>query len=236
MFKYFCYGALIVTAFVIVNSIIGDLYFRSVYSFPQVTETVTYLPDPTQNPIQINLRNANFIKYQGEKKSHILKPVAEYSINGYVVALNSNLWLRDLMRNDFDDMALLDIGLTWGDLSDPKVIKKYNLTFKSRKTLGSARALIYRYANANDGNYIRSHTSHTHLIPANANVMGALLKIKKYQNVRLDGYLVDTYTEDFSVLTRTSMSRNDKNATSRGNGACEVLYVTAVQIGYDIYR
>lgn len=236
MFRNICYASLIIMSLIIINSFIGDLYFKSVYSFPQVTETVNYLPDATQNPIQNNLYDADFFEHQGEKNTHILKPVAEYSISGYVVALNSNLWLRDFMRSDFDDMALLDIGLTWGRLSDPNVIEEYGLTFKSRKTLGSARSLNYKYRDINKGSYIKTHISHTHLVPANANVMGALLKIKKHKIVKLDGYLVDSYSKNYKVLTRTSMSRNDINSTSRGNGACEVLYVTAVQIGNDIYR
>ena len=234
MFRNFCYVCLIIMAMIIVNSIIGDLYFRSVYSFPQVTETTEFLPDATQRPIQNNLSHADFIEHQGERYTHILRPVAEYSISGYVVALNSNLWLRDVMRNHFDDMALLDIGLSWGELSKPEVLKKYGYTFHSKKTLGQARMLRIKCKYQNNLVY---NVSHTHLIPANANVMGALLKIKKHTVVKLEGYLVDKYSNDRRrILTYTSMSRTDTNPTSRGNGACEVLYVTSVQIGNDIYR
>ncbi len=238
MFRNFCYVCLIIMSIILINSLIGDLYFRSLYSFPQVSERSEVLPDAMNKPIQKIMSNADFFEHQGERLTHTLKPVAEYSITGYVVALNSNLWLRDIMRNSFDDMALLDIGLTWGELSKPEVIKDYGYTFKSKKTLGQARALFFKYKKSNNLLY---NFSHTHLVPANANVMGALLKIKKDTVVKLDGYLIDKYTNDRKrIITYTSLSRTDRNGTSRGNnkggGACEVMYVTAVQIGNDIYR
>lgn len=77
---------------------------------------------------------------------------------------------------------------------------------------------------------------HTHIIPATVNVMSAMLKIKKYDTVKLDGYLVDIYTDKGDVIAYTSLSRFDTNATSRGSGACEDMYVTQVQIGDKIYK
>ena len=84
--------------------------------------------------------------------------------------------------------------------------------------------------------FVSSHISHTHLIPANANVMGALLKIKKNDIVKLDGYLVDIYTDKSETVAKTSMSRTDTDPTSRGSGACEDMYVKQVQIGNKIYK
>ena len=118
------------------------------------------------------------------------------------------------------------------------------MKFKSTKTLGQARALdFHRKGDApwSDG-YIQSHTAHTHIIPANSNIMGGLLKTKKDNIIKLDGYLVDIYTNKSEIVGRTSLSRSDTNATSRGQngrnagGACEVMYVTEVQIGNKIYR
>lgn len=222
----------------ILNSVIGDIYFRMKYSFPKVTRTTEEVLDPTKEPIQINLNNAEKFYHQGERKKHIIQPMAEYSITGLTVATNTNLWLRDVMRNDFDDIALMDIGLTWGRVSNPSYLKEHKLRFKSVKTLGEARMLIPkgRFYSNEDVMYFSYHFSHTHLVPANDNVMGALLTIKKGQVVKLEGYLIDQYRVDGSAVVKTSLSRTDKNSTARGGGACEVMFVKRVQIGNKVYE
>ena len=66
--------------------------------------------------------------------------------------------------------------------------------------------------------------------------MAGLLSIKKNDIVKLDGYLVDIYTDKNELVARTSMSRTDTDPTSRGSGACEDMYVKQVQIGNKIYK
>lgn len=137
--------------------------------------------------------------------------------------------------------CLMDIGIVWGDLAiDKKALYKH-LKFKSTKTLGQARQLQVRCKKNCAGmpwsiDYVDTHLSHTHLIPANPNIMGGLLRIKKNDIVKLDGYLVDIYTDKSETVALTSMSRYDRNTTSRGYGACEDMYVKQVQIGNKIYK
>ena len=69
-----------------------------------------------------------------------------------------------------------------------------------------------------------------------ANVMRALSSVKTGDTVKLDGYLVDIYTDKTKLVAKTSLSRTDTDPTSRGSGACEVMYVKQVQIGNKIYR
>ena len=145
------------------------------------------------------------------------------------------------MRSEFDDVFLIDLGIVWGELaSKPKELHKH-WKFTSTKTLGQARQLQWRakppYNNTYwDLNYVSSHVSHTHIIPANANVMGALLKVKKNDIVKIDGYLVDIYNGKGKTLGKSSLSRTDTDATSRGYGACEEMYAKQVQIGNKIYK
>lgn len=227
--------ALILISF---NSMLGDILFRVKYSFPHVSEVTEQVIDTSKNPIQISVNEAKYIKYRGEKHNYALKPQAEYSISGLVTATNSNFWFRDIMRSQFDDVALLDLGIVWGDLAQDKNLLYKYLTFKSKKTLGQARALHYYWKGSApwDGGYITTHVSHTHMIPANPNVMGGLLHIKKNDIVKIDGYLVDIYTDKSETVALTSLSRSDSNASSRGYGACEDMYVKQVQIGNKIYR
>ena len=243
-FELFCKLSLLVTIIICLNSILGDLMFKSKYSFPKVTEVTEQTIDTYSEPIQINLDGSKYKQANGEKNKYALQLLAEYHLSGLIVAKNNNFWFRDIMRNNFDDIALIDFGIVWGDLATDRDKLYKHMKFTSKKTLGQARSLRYRW----DGEapwgraYITSHVAHTHMIPANANVMGGMLKAKKNDVAKFDGYLVDIYTEKSQIVGRTSLSRSDSNATSRGEngrnagGACEVMYVTQVQIGNKIYR
>lgn len=241
IWNYFCKFCLIVVSLLIINSLIGDFVFRVQYSFPKASQISKADINIQQDPIQKDINNSKYIKVYGDKNKYYLKPQAQYSLSGLVVAKNSNFWFRDVMRSTFDDICLIDFGIAWGDLaSDKDKLYKY-WKFKSKKTLGQSRQLEWRSKMPLNQtpwtmDYINSHISHTHMIPANANVMGGLLKIKKNDYVKLDGYLVDIYSEDFQIIAQTSLSRFDTNPTSRGYGACEDMYVKSVQIGNKIYR
>lgn len=241
IWKWFCRLSLIIFIIIVINSILGDILFRIKFSFPHVS-TTTQVPINTYNdPIQNMLDNAKYMKVNEEKYKYAIQPQAEYSLSGLVVAKNNNFWFRDVMRSEFDDVFLIDLGIVWGELaSKPKELHKH-WKFKSTKTLGQARQLQWRakppYNNTYwDLNYVSSHISHTHIIPANANVMGALLKVKKNDIVKIDGYLVDIYNGKGKTLGKSSLSRTDTDATSRGYGACEEMYAKQVQIGNKIYK
>lgn len=241
IWNYFCKACLIFFIIIIFNSILGDILFRTKYSFPKISTTSQEIINTNNAPVQINLENQKYIKAYGEKNIYALQPMAKYSISGLVVTKNTNFWFRDIMRNSFDDICLMDIGIVWGDLAKNKNRLHKYWKFKSHKTLGQSRRLEWRSKVPYEEMYwelgfVSSHISHTHLIPANANVMGALLKIKRNDIVKLDGYLVDIYTDKSETVAKTSMSRTDTDPTSRGSGACEDMYVKQVQIGNKIYK
>ena len=240
IFDYFCKGCLILFLLILFNSVLGDVLFRVKYAFPKVSSTEGGQIITVNDPIQINLTKAKYIKAYGEKDIYALQPQAQYSISGMVVTKNTNFWFRDIMRNKFDDICLMDLGIVWGDLANDRKRLYKHLKFKSLKTLGQSRRLEWRTRPPHNIpwslGYVSYHLSHTHLIPANANVMGGLLKIKKNDIVKLDGYLVDNYTDKSELVARTSMSRTDTDPTSRGSGACEDMYVKQVQIGNKIYK
>ena len=241
IWNWFCKLCMIALILLLINSILGDILFRIKYSFPKSSGTTNEKITTANEPVQINLKQEKYVRAYGEKEIYALKLQAQYSLSGLVVSKNTNFWLRDVMRNDFDDICLMDIGIVWGDLAiDKKALYKH-LKFKSTKTLGQARQLQVRCKKNCTGmpwsiDYVDTHLSHTHLIPANPNIMGGLLRIKKNDIVKLDGYLVDIYTDKSETVALTSMSRYDRNTTSRGYGACEDMYVKQVQIGNKIYK
>lgn len=238
-FDWFCKISFVIVSIVVLNSIFGDVMFRLKYSFPKVSATTNQVIDTFLEPVQTDLDGKKYIKHYGEKNQYALNLMAEYSISGLVVAKNNNFWFRDVMRTSFDDLALIDFGIVWGDLAKDKELLYDYASFKSKKTLGQARQLQPRwqqYPLPWSVDYFNTHVSHTHMIPANSNVMGGLLQIKKNNVVKIDGYLVDIYTSKSELVAHTSMSRTDTNATSRGSGACEDMYVKQVQIGNKIYK
>ena len=242
VWKWFCRFCFIAFCIIVINSILGDILFRISYSFPHVSNVAQSPIDAKREPVQILLNNEKYIKVYGEKHKYVISPQADYSLSGLVVAKNTNFWFRDIMRSEFDDVFLIDLGIAWGELAANKKELYKNWKFKSKKTLGQSRQLEWRQKNSNNKDwrwkfdYVSSHVSHTHIIPVNSNVMGALLKIKKNDIVKIDGYLVDIYNEKGDTIGKSSLSRTDTNATSRGYGACEEMYVKQVQIGNKIYK
>lgn len=237
---------LVIVLFVIINSLFDDLMFRVKYSFPKpykTTQEIIKIEEPTQIDFIEKIRPIA-IKGFDTGKDYTLTPVAKYKISGLVVAKNTNFWFRGINRSEFDDVALMDIGIAWDEIADKNFIKK-NLVFSSKKTLGSSRILYTRVKNSSKLSIYEamSKSSHTHLVPANQNVMSAMLLMKKYQPVKLEGYLIDiTYPNGKTAYT--SITRTDNNSNSRGmqitdsggGGACEIMYVKQVQIGNKIYK
>ena len=240
IFDLFCKLCLIIFILMCMNSLVGDAFFRIKYSFPEVSHKTDKIINTYNEPIQIDIKDKKYMKARGEKDVYALEPQAEYSLSGLVVAKNSNFWFRDIMRSKFDDLCLIDFGIVWGELSNPNIVYNY-LTFKSKKTLGQSRTLyVNGKNNFNESNwsvdYVNTHLSHTHMIPANTNIMAALLTIKKNDIVKIDGYLVDIYSGKGETIAKTSLSRCDTNPTSRGYGACEVMLVKQVQIDDRVYK
>lgn len=238
-----CNICLVIVIIIFGYSFLGDLKFKLIHAFPEISE-VTYKPiDILQDPIQVNISQEKLFIEKGKNiyTKYGFSKIAQYSLSGMIVAINTDFWLRGLMRSDFDQISLMDIGIVWGDIANKEFVNKY-MKFKSEKT-STARWLRYNYrctgTNCKSFSYIKSHVAHTHLVPANKNVMSALLTLKKYDNVKLDGYLIDLYFSKGGKAI-TSISRTDNNAGSRGQnnggGACEIMYVTQVQIAERIYK
>lgn len=175
-----------------------------------------------------------------------LKPLSGYSISGLVVAKNYFFWGNYLpgMKHEFHFVSLFDLGLVWADMADVSMLKKY-YNFVSAKSV-TARALYtterrgktppYSWKKAN------SLFSHTHIIPASRAQIAALIYANKYEPVKLEGYLVDTYING-RLTAMTSLSNDDTNQTARGNfgdytlgGSCEIMYVKRLVIGNRVYE
>lgn len=202
------------------------------------SKPINVIEDPIQTNYSEEIQKQKTFTYKSlinDSKMEMI-PQAHYTISGTVVAYNHDFFF---INKYFDSAALYDIGMAWGDLSDPGYFKKYINIYSQKVEVTGSRRLNWEWDRDTPltGEYINSHISHTHLIPANNNVMAALLKIKLYEKVTLEGELVDiTYPGTGQRKYYTSLSRTDTDASSRGSGACETLYVTKVKIGNTIYK
>lgn len=168
-------------------------------------------------------------------------PQAHYKLSGLAVAYNySFVFISDF----FDSAALYDLGATWGELADKNLYNKYFKSYSAKTELSGSRILwteYKRYPAPVSKEYAISHWSHSHLVPANRNVMAGLLTLKKWDKIEIEGDLIDmeypiSGPEDRIQHYRTSMSRNDPPTGDRGYGSCETVYVTRVKIGTRVYK
>lgn len=151
-----------------------------------------------------------------------ITPIADYSISSKVVSTEnySSGWEAVL--------APVDLALVWGLLSREKY--KKGIKYSQRN-----RWYYYRYRGdfPLDNEYIISHSSNNHIIPASYNLRLALKEIKIGDKVKIDGALVrvDGNINKRSVFWKSSLRRNDS-----GGGSCELIYAETIRINNKLFR
>jgi len=198
-------------------------------------------------PIQINYsdekRQVDTFEYRtllDNNKIIKITPKAKYHIAGLVVAYNYSFFIRNEF---FDSAALYDVGLAWDKLADKNFYQKYFEAYSQKNEMTGARVL-WTHAKTNnipgfDNDYTHLPYSHTHVIPATRNVMAALLSLNSWEQVELEGYLINMeYVNKYNTIytSKSSMSRDDPPSGDEGNGSCEQMYVTKVKIGHLVYE
>jgi len=240
-----------IARFVILGYIILVFVFRGYLSywlkfgmaFPEFTATkpISVQNDPIQENYTEEETKEKTFEYTSLLNKHKIKimPMAHYNMSCTVVAYNHDfLFISDF----FDSAALYDLGCAWGKLGDKNYYKNNFKSYSAKTELTGSRILWTEAKgpiSEEDWNYAKNHWSHTHIVPANRNIMAAMLSIKVWDKVSLEGELVDMeYIDKRGRLNNyhTSMSRNDSGAGDRGNGSCETMYVTKIQIGDKLYK
>ena len=167
-------------------------------------------------------------------------PQAHYVLSGLVIAYNRDFLFKSEF---FDSVALYDLGASWGNMANKDLFGKYVRVYSDKVELTGARRLNWRFRSDIPVpiTYATSHISHSHIIPANRNIMAGFLTIKLWDNVQVEGELVDMKYKSVKKQNRfydyhTSLSRNDVDESSRGSGACESIYVTKLRVGNRVYE
>jgi len=141
-----------------------------------------------------------------------ITPLANYSITAVVLS-------RSRYRYDPGaKIAPVDLALGWGPMSIAGVINELSISQSGR---------WYEYSWHNepplDPAQIAKSSANTHCIPANDEIRGQLLAVKRHELVTLIGYLVEVKRSD-GFRWRSSLSRDDT-----GGGACEIVWITTLE-------
>jgi hypothetical protein len=148
-----------------------------------------------------------------------ITPVAIYRIAGEVMSKRkyTHGWGSEIMP--------FDLALVWGMLTYPHVQKQLSIKHDS------TRMAWFRMKGDDppvDLEYAMSHGSNNHIIPANDNIREIVEnQIRIHDRVVLEGYLVNVEgrNKEQRISLKSSLSRTDAD-----RGACEIIYVTSVQV------
>jgi len=184
-------------------------------------DKINVLRDPFQEPCSSTETFSRRITGGSVK----IIPVATYRIAGEVMSK------RKYTQGWGAEIAPFDLALVWGMLTYPHVRKQ--LSIKHDNT----RMAWFRMKGDEppvDHDYAMSHGANNHLIPASENIRMALDgQVKVNDKIALSGYLVDVEgrNHEREIVMKTSLIRTDTD-----RGACEIIYVTRLQVGDKIYR
>ena len=158
------------------------------------------------------------IRYNGARAT--LSGDATYIVNARVQSTHA-------YGDEISVIMPYDFLLAWGDMADEDISSRFTWEQSDRRgevsgTLGGAGGVDIT------SDYVVSHVSNSHLIPANEGIRQALAQVEPGDMVRIKGRLVDVraYVSEGRVLTvSTSKSRTDQ-----GDGACEVIFVETLRV------
>lgn len=148
---------------------------------------------------------------QGEE---VIIPRARYELKAVVLSKRHYAdW------NTESKLSPYDLALGWGPMSDSAVINALQITQDSRW-------YNYYWENAPpiEVSQIVRHSANNHIIPADRAVLREVEALRRFDLVRLKGYLVDVERAD-GWSWRTSLTRDD----SRG-GSCELFWVEEAEV------
>jgi hypothetical protein len=152
--------------------------------------------------------------------TYTVTPLFGYELWGLVVSFHDSASFVDISHRQWKDFInTKDICVLWGRNVETGVYKR--MTFKNRDF-----TCYYRYPDAETGElFTENALSNNHLLPADPLVEDAVRDVRTGDQVYFKGWLVSYGIKGTPYARRSSTVRTD-----RGNGACEVVYVTEFEI------
>jgi hypothetical protein len=143
-----------------------------------------------------------------------------YELWGMIVSYHHSASFIDISHKQWKDyLNTKDICVIWGRNVETGVYER--MSFKNRDF-----TCFYSFPDRETGELFSENClSNNHLLPADPLVADAVLKARKGDQVRFKGWLVSYGIKGSPYSRGSSTVRND-----RGNGACEVVYVTEFEV------
>lgn len=173
-----------------------------------------------QNPIQMKDDVPEPFEVTRKKVTYTVTPLFSYELWGMVVSYHHAASFVDVSHKQWNDyLNTKDICVIWGKNVETGVYKR--MTFRNRDF-----TCFYRNPDRETAElFTEDCLSNNHLLPADPLVADAVLKARKGDQVRFKGWLVSYGQKGTPYSRGSSTVRND-----RGNGACEVVYITEFEI------
>mgnify|MGYP006877896064 FL=1 len=152
--------------------------------------------------------------------TYAVTPLFGYELWGLVVSYHHSASFVDISHKQWNDyLNTKDVCVIWGRNVETGVYER--MRFRNRDF-----TCFYRYPDREARDlFTESCLSNNHLLPADPFVAEAVLRAREGDQVRLKGWLVKYGIKGAPYARGSSTVRTD-----RGNGACEVVYVTEFEI------
>jgi hypothetical protein len=149
-----------------------------------------------------------------------IQPRFTYNLSGLVVSLHHSDSWWDYAHNEWGDhINLMDLCVVWGSTAEAGAYRKVSFS-------NNQWECHWSWSSAEAGrNFKHEEVSNNHIVTDDPAVAKALRTIRIGDQIRIKGYLVD-----YTIANRPGARVSSITRTDTGNGACEVLYVEAVEI------
>lgn len=173
-----------------------------------------------QNPIQSEDGVAEPFEVERQGFAYTVTPLYSYELWGMIVSYHHSSSFIDISHKKWNDyLNTKDICVLWGRNVETGIYER--MSFKNRDF-----TCYYRTPDRETAEiFTENALSNNHLLPADTLVADIVLKARKGDQVHFKGWLVSYGIKDAAYARRSSTVRSD-----RGNGACEVVYVTEFEI------
>jgi len=173
-----------------------------------------------QSPIQTKDEVPEPFEVTRKGFTYSVKPLFGYELWGMIVSYHHSASFIDISHKQWNDyLNTKDICVIWGRNVETGVYER--MRFRNRDF-----TCYYRYPDRETGElFTENCLSNNHILPADPLVAEAVLRARQGDQVHFKGWLVSYGIKGAPYARGSSTVRND-----RGNGACEVVYVTEFEI------
>jgi len=196
------------------------VFVASLFMRNRLPDNSRILEPLLQDPIQTAAGVPGPFEVTRKNITYTVTPLFGYELWGMVVSYHHSASFVDISHKQWNDFInLKDICVIWGKNVDTGVYER--MTFRNRDF-----TCFYRYPDRETGRlFTENCLSNNHILAADPFVEEAVLSARKGDQIHFKGWLV-SYGQKGAPYSRGSSTVR----TDRGNGACEVVYVTEFEI------